>query len=81
MWRLKHRLFGWHYVSMQFGWSHHVRRVLTDGNGEPYVVICGEHIPLRSPGYRTWHPLTFSTNQMTPDRSGKVTVLHGGKEG
>jgi hypothetical protein len=58
--RLKHRLFGWHYVSIEFGYNNYIRRVQTDGNGEPFVAIYGEHAPLRTT-HRKWFPLTFST--------------------
>lgn len=58
MWRLWHRLFGWHFVAFSYGYSHHVRRVRLDGNGNAYVRICDEHLYLSDKTER-WQPLTF----------------------
>lgn len=58
MWRLWHKLFGWHYISLLFGGDDSIRRVHTDGDGNPYVRIYSHHIDLKTTD-RRWHPLTF----------------------
>ena len=68
MWRVWHRLFGWHYVAIRFGGNHCTRRVLTDGDGRPYVTLYGDHVDLKTTG-REWWPLTFprAAVQVAPD--------------
>lgn len=59
MWRLWHRLFGWHYASVSFGYDWYIRRVQTDGDGRPYIRTFDRHIDLKEPGHYQWRPLTF----------------------
>lgn len=47
MWKLCHKLFGWHYVLVDSYW---VCRVRVTPLGRTYVVDDGEHIFLDSPG-------------------------------
>lgn len=76
MWRLWHRLFGWHYVSIKFGYDHYIRRVQTDGDGRPYVWLCYTHVDLKSKPPSEWHPLTFPRAAVTEaGDAADVTVL------
>lgn len=77
LWKLKNRLFGWHYVRIEFGWSYKTARVLMDGDGEPYVFIYGNHITLRSPGYHKWYPLTFSRSDLLGEPPAKILPIRG----
>lgn len=65
MWRIWHRLFGWHYASVQFGYSHYVCRVRIDGDGRAYVRIIGTHIDLGKDRFHEWFPLTFPRSWVT----------------
>lgn len=58
MWRLWHRLFGWHYVAIQHGFDDIIGRVQTDGDGRPYVRCYDSHYDLKTTR-RNWTPLTF----------------------
>lgn len=58
MWRLWHRLFGWHYASVQYAYDDNICRVFSDGDGRPYARVYGEHVDLKSTN-RKWTPLTF----------------------
>lgn len=43
-WRLKHRLFGWHYVHLKNTVTSIVRRVRQTGDGQRYVVYFSQHL-------------------------------------
>lgn len=43
-WRLKHRLFGWHYVHCKNTCDDIVRRVHRTPTGERYVVYYGQNV-------------------------------------
>lgn len=42
MWRLWHRLFGWHYVAVTYGDSDSICRVIRAPNGEFLIELMGE---------------------------------------
>ena len=44
MWRLKHRLFGWHYVHMSNTATDIIRRVRHTKSGRAYVVYFSDHL-------------------------------------
>lgn len=41
MWRLFHKLFGWDYVRVEFGFDYHIRRIKKTPNGVEYVNLYG----------------------------------------
>ncbi|WP_312064662.1 hypothetical protein [Brevundimonas sp.] len=43
-WRLKHRLFGWHYVHLKNTATEIIRRVRQTACGQRYVVYFGQHL-------------------------------------
>ncbi|MNS99115.1 hypothetical protein D3C72_1335060 [compost metagenome] len=43
-WRLKHRLFGWHYVHLKNTADDIVRRVRQTGDGQRYVVYFSQNL-------------------------------------
>lgn len=43
-WRLKHRLFGWHYAHLRNTATEIVRRVHRTGSGERFVKYYGGHL-------------------------------------
>lgn len=58
MWRLWHKLFGWHYVVVSIAYDDRICRVYVDGDGRPYARRLSTHIDLKST-HRKWVPLTF----------------------
>ena len=65
MWRLKHKLFGWDYVSIKSPVMdyRYIRRLRTTADSKRYIVFSGEKIwflldnNLIDNGYH-WYPLT-----------------------
>lgn len=41
--RLAHRLFGWQYVAVRYGYDLRPYRVKLTPNGLPYVTLCGSN--------------------------------------
>lgn len=50
MWRLLHKLFGWHYVAIKFGHSDSIARVRNYPNGERFIIVCGYQYFLNDDG-------------------------------
>jgi len=64
MWRLFHKLFGYDYVLLQFGYTWYVKRAHKMPNGEMYVkLLSGVHILYRdltmSGRFGKYIPLTW----------------------
>ena len=59
MWRLFHKLFGWHYCVMQFGYYDKVFRVHKSPNGVLYINAYGS-IVFPNGTTRKITPLTWS---------------------
>ena len=64
MWKLWNKLFGWDYVSFQYGFSQIVRRVKAAPNELRYVTAYGEIIYIEPNGkmvgrYGKYVPLTW----------------------
>lgn len=63
MWRILHRLFGWHYINVGGGcYKNAVRLRYTPGERRPYVAL--SHLEFYRPepdkfGPYDWVPLTF----------------------
>ena len=66
IYRLLHKLFGWHYVSVPYGGSDSIRRVQIAPNGRPYFIIYGDlvFIDKKPPSY-IYSPLTWIEEQKT----------------
>lgn len=64
IWRLCHRLLGWHYVLVHVGNGSYVRLVRETPNGRPYVLWCGEIWLLDEDGKKfanfAFSPLTWA---------------------
>ena len=61
MWKILHRIFGWHYIVMQYGMCAEVFRVQKAPNGLIYIKAYGEIIYQES--WKLWEPLTFEKEQ------------------
>lgn len=48
MYKLFHKLFGWDYVLIKYGFDWYQRRVRFDAYGEPYVIVYGDMCALAS---------------------------------
>lgn len=61
MWKLWHRLFGLHFIAIEFGFSDEIRRIRFDMTGRPYVKLYGSFYWLlkRNDRDRAWEALTF----------------------
>lgn len=73
MWRLWHKLFGWHYASIHFGGDYEIARVHTDGDGRPYCRIYDHHIDLKA--HPLWFPLTFPRAAAEEARPGADVIV------
>lgn len=75
MWRLKHKLFGWHYAVVSSSSYVYIRRVIKAPNGIWVTSHIVEHelFPLLEPGYRKITPLTW--NGETPDSIPHVDMI------
>ena len=58
MWRLLHKLFNYHYITMVYAFDAEVYRVRFAPNGSVYVKAYGEIILRRD--WNNWRPLTFN---------------------
>lgn len=58
MWKLWHKLFGAHYIAVEYGYSHHIRRVRFTGSGRPFVKMCDEFLFLDDKREK-WEGMTF----------------------
>jgi hypothetical protein len=66
MWEIFHKVFGWHYIQFEYGYSTVQRRV-RELNGKRYVKCYGEVFVLMPDGSLVGHhhkytPLTWSFN-------------------
>lgn len=60
MWKLCHRLFGSHYVALQFSFDTYIRRVRFTPIGEPYIKFNDRLIFLADRmSVGEWRALTF----------------------
>ena len=46
-----HKLFGWEYWAVNYGFETYVRRCRTYKNGDKYVVVGGTHIAVTNPAF------------------------------
>ncbi|PCI53444.1 MAG: hypothetical protein COB36_12315 [Alphaproteobacteria bacterium] len=81
MWKLWHKLFGWDFIQLKYGWGTKIRRVRYMPSAYPYVVVCGSIIPIKPNGViedypYEYTPLTWRV-EVTRQR-GNLTVV--GKE-
>ena len=78
MWRVWHKLFGWHYASVPFAFDRKVLRVRQGGDGRPYCHYLGLHIDLKSLYPSVWSPLTFPRAAVheAPEAADVVIVPH-----
>ena len=61
MWRLLHKLFNYHYITMVYAFDYEVFRVRVAPNGSVYIKAYGEIVLRRD--WRNWDPLTFTKNE------------------
>lgn len=66
MWRIRHQLFGTHFVALRSGWDDYVRPVRFDTTGRPYVKLYAQFIWLRDRDER-WEALTFDKDRWLAD--------------
>lgn len=58
MWKLIHKIFGCHYIVMQYGYGYEVFRVRKAPNGMIYVITYSDVRPKSK--WSLWEPLTFN---------------------
>jgi len=67
MWKIWHKIFGAHYVAVEFGYSHHIRRVQFTGSNRPFVNLYGEFVYLDDRTEK-WEGMTFNKTEWLKSR-------------
>ena len=62
IWKLRHHLFGTHFIVLKYGYDDFVRAIRWTPVGRPYVRMYGEFIWLDGPR-ENWHALTFDKTE------------------
>ena len=63
MYKIFHKLFGWHYVAYRFGYSDYISRLRTSPNGTVMVYLCCDGlIRLKDIG-KSAYPLTMTNKE------------------
>lgn len=57
MWKLCHKLFGWHYILMMYGSNAEILKVKCAPNKKHYIVVYGKIILKED--WNRWKPLTW----------------------
>lgn len=64
---LTNRLFGWHWIAVQFGYTDYFRRIKRAPNGRPYIKLYGD-IEFLDEMHRPTKPLTWTEDNVRPLR-------------